>query len=237
MIKISDLQKTYNKKEVLNIPHLEINPGEVVGIVGNNGAGKSTLFKLILDLIAADKGEILIQDINVKESEEWKEFTGTYLDNSFLLDFLNAEEYFQFIGSFTNLDEETIEERIQEFKSFLGVENLDKKKYIRDFSSGNKQKAGIIGALLHHPNLLILDEPFNFLDPTSQERTNALLKAFNKKYNSTILISSHNLEHTLHICTRVLLLENGYIIKDLSGDSTLFYDKIANYFKNNSTYD
>lgn len=237
MIEVKEIIKSYNKKEVLNVPELQINQGEVIGVVGNNGAGKSTLFKLMLDLIASDQGYITINNIGVTQSEEWKNITGAYLDNNFLLDFLNAKEYFHFIGSCANLEKETVEERIEVFKSYLGIENFDENKYIKDFSSGNKQKAGIIGSLIHHPSLLILDEPFNFLDPSSQEKTKSLLKSFNKEYNTTILLSSHNLEHTLHICTRVLLLENGHIIKDLTGDSNFLYQEISNYFKNDTTYD
>ena len=230
MLSIENISKSYNKQEVLNIPKLEIGKGELIGIVGNNGAGKSTLFRLILDLIQADKGVIKLKNVAVNETEDWKNYTGAYLDNTFLLGYLSPSEYLNFVASLSGLKKEEAQERIEAFRSYLGSENLDQTKYIRNLSSGNQQKVGIAAALLNEPELVILDEPFNFLDPTAQENTKKLLARIHKNSDTTVLISSHNLEHVLNICTRVILLENGLIFKDIKGDATIYHQEIMSYF-------
>ncbi|MGL5261161.1 MAG: ABC transporter ATP-binding protein [Bacteroides sp.] len=230
MLSIENISKSYNKQEVLNIPKLEIGKGELIGIVGNNGAGKSTLFRLILDLIQADKGVIKLKNVSVNETEDWKNYTGAYLDNTFLLGYLSPSEYLNFVASLSGIKKEEAQERIEAFRSYLGSENLDQTKYIRNLSSGNQQKVGIAAALLNEPELVILDEPFNFLDPTAQENTKKLLARIHKNSDTTVLISSHNLEHVLNICTRVILLENGLIFKDIKGDATIYHQEIMSYF-------
>ncbi len=230
MLSIENISKSYNKQEVLNIPKLEIGKGELIGIVGNNGAGKSTLFRLILDLIQADKGVIKLKNVAVNETEDWKNYTGAYLDNTFLLGYLSPSEYLNFVASLSGIKKEEAQERIEAFRSYLGSENLDQTKYIRNLSSGNQQKVGIAAALLNEPELVILDEPFNFLDPTAQENTKKLLARIHKNSDTTVLISSHNLEHVLNICTRVILLENGLIFKDIKGDATIYHQEIMSYF-------
>ena len=230
MLEISNITKSYNKKEVLNIPSLKIEKGELIGIVGNNGAGKSTLFRLMLDLIAPDSGEIGSKGLLVNKSEDWKNYTGSYVDNTFLLGYLTPTEYLDFLGSLSNMTKEEIAARVDRFKNYLGSDNLEGKKYIRNLSSGNQQKVGIVGALFNNPELVILDEPFNFLDPTAQENTKKLLAKIHKDTEATILVSSHNLEHLLTICTRVILLENGVVIKDIKGDAATYQEEIMTYF-------
>lgn len=230
MLSIENISKSYNKQEVLNIPKLEIGKGELIGIVGNNGAGKSTLFRLILDLIQADKGVVKLKNVAVNETEDWKNYTGAYLDNTFLLGYLSPSEYLNFVASLSGIKKEEAQERIEAFRSYLGSENLDQTKYIRNLSSGNQQKVGIAAALLNEPELVILDEPFNFLDPTAQKNTKKLLARIHKNSDTTVLISSHNLEHVLNICTRVILLENGLIFKDIKGDATIYHQEIMSYF-------
>lgn len=230
MLEISNITKSYNKKEVLNIPSLKIEKGELIGIVGNNGAGKSTLFRLMLDLIAPDSGEIGSKGLLVNKSEDWKTYTGSYVDNTFLLGYLTPTEYLDFLGSLSNMTKEEIAARVDRFKNYLGSDNLEGKKYTRNLSSGNQQKVGIVGALFNNPELVILDEPFNFLDPTAQENTKKLLAKIHKDTEATILVSSHNLEHLLTICTRVILLENGVVIKDIKGDAATYQEEIMTYF-------
>ncbi|WP_018109710.1 ABC transporter ATP-binding protein [Bacteroides propionicifaciens] len=230
MLEINNITKSYNKKEVLNIPSLKIDKGELIGIVGNNGAGKSTLFRLMLDLIAPDTGEIGSKGLLVNKSEDWKTYTGSYVDNTFLLGYLTPTEYLDFLGSLGNMTKEEISARVDRFKNYLGTDNLEGKKYIRNLSSGNQQKVGIVGALFNQPEFVILDEPFNFLDPTAQENTKKLLAKIHSDTETTILVSSHNLEHLLTICTRVILLENGVVIKDVKGDAAVYQEEIMSYF-------
>lgn len=233
MITINQLQKQYGKQTALDINSLEIQSGELVGIVGNNGAGKTTLFRLLLDLIAPSDGQVLINEQNVAGSNHWKTMTGSYLDEGFLIDFMTPEEQFYFTGELYGLSKEQVDEKLAFFNRFMSEEIVGQKKYIRQFSTGNKQKVGIISAMIAQPSLLILDEPFNFLDPTSQILTKRMLKQENEARNTTMLISSHNLSHITEICTRIILLEKGRIIKDMTPTSSDLLE-IEQYFSVNA---
>ncbi|GAK36317.1 ABC transporter ATP-binding protein [Bacteroides graminisolvens] len=230
MITINELQKIFGEKIAVDINSYTINPGEMIGLVGNNGAGKTTLFRLILDLLKADKGNVTIKDIDVSKNEEWKTFTGAFIDDGFLIDYLTPEEYFYFVGKMNGMKKEAVDERLATFERFMNGEVMGQKKYIRNFSAGNKQKIGIISAMLHQPELLILDEPFNFLDPSSQSIIKQLLKKYNEETHATILISSHNLSHTVDICPRIALLEHGVIIKDIKNENNSAEKELEEYF-------
>ena len=235
MITISNLKKTFGEKTAVNIGDFTIHAGDLLGLVGNNGAGKTTLFRLILDLLKADEGHVELTfdetgTINPAESEEWKRLTGAYIDEGFLIEFLTPEEYFYFIGKVSGLDKATVDERLQSFEHFMNGEVLGQKKLIRDLSAGNKQKVGIISALLHRPKLIILDEPFNFLDPTSQNVIKRILVDYNRETGATILISSHNLAHTIDISPRIALLEHGVIIRDLPNEERSAEKELEEYF-------
>ena len=198
--------------------------------MGNNGAGKTTLFRMILDLIKPNEGEISISgtipadeegettDVCyiTSNTEEWKKYTGAYIDSGFLIDYLTPEEYFSFIAKIENIDIETINQRVASYEHFMNGEILGQKKLIRDMSAGNKQKIGIISALLHTPKIVILDEPFNFLDPSSQSIFKRMLKQYQQENNATVLVSSHNINHTVDLCTEIALLESGKIIQHIT---------------------
>lgn len=230
MIKIEQLQKRFGSKLAVDIAQYTIAQGDMLGLVGNNGAGKTTLFRLILDLLKADRGHVLLEGIDVSRTEEWKAFTGAFIDDGFLIDYLTPEEYFYFIGKMYGLKKEEVNERLQPFERFMNGEVMGQKKYIRNFSMGNKQKIGIISAMLHHPRLLILDEPFNFLDPSSQSIIKHLLKRYNEEHQATVIISSHNLNHTVDVCGRIALLENGIIIRDLQNVDNSAEKELETYF-------
>ena len=242
-IDIDNLKKSFEQKTALDITSFTINDGEIIGLVGNNGAGKTTLFRLMLDLLKADNGSInyttwcppdsneMPVTINPAQSEEWKKYTGAYIDTSFLIDFLTPEEYFEFIGQISGMTKEEETARLADFEQLMGGEILGQQKYIRNFSAGNKQKIGIIAALFNHPQLVILDEPFNFLDPSSQNILKKTLTEYNRKTHATILISSHNLQHTTEISSRIALLEHGRIISDLDNTEQHAEAQLEEYFK------
>ena len=230
MIQINNLQKKFGAKTAVNIDNYIINQGDMLGLVGNNGAGKTTLFRRILDLLQADRGNVTINDIDVCKSEDWKNFTGAFIDDGFLIDYLTPEEYFHFIGKMYGLKKEEVDERIAPFERFMNGEVMGQKKFIRNFSAGNKQKIGIISAMLHHPQLLILDEPFNFLDPSSQSIIKQLLKKYNEEHGATVIISSHNLNHTVDVCPRIALLEHGVIIRDIQNENNSAEKELEAYF-------
>ena len=215
MIQVTDLQKAYNGVTVLNIPVLTIPKGESFGLVGNNGAGKTTFFRLILDLIEANVGEVRIEDQKVMRNDAWKSSTGSFLDEGFLIDFLTTEEYFTFVGKLYSKTEGDIAVFLDSMKDFFNDEILGTKKLIRDFSKGNQKKIGIAAALIGDPKILILDEPFTALDPSSQIRLKRLLTDLQKAFNMTMLISSHDLNHVTEVCKRIVVLEKGKIVKDI----------------------
>ncbi|MCI6829581.1 MAG: ATP-binding cassette domain-containing protein [Prevotella sp.] len=216
MIEISNLRKSFGEKCACDIPQLSIGSGEIIGLVGNNGAGKTTLFRLILDLLKPDSGNVTLDGIDVQQSEDWKTFTGAYIDNGFLIDFLTPEEYFEFIAKVVSISKEELTERTAAFEQFTGGEIFGRNALIRNLSAGNKQKVGIISALITRPKLLILDEPFNFLDPSSQNHLKHIIEEYREATGATIIISSHNLTHTIDISTRILLMEQGEIKRDIS---------------------
>lgn len=230
MITIDKLKKNFGEKVAVDIEHYEINQGDMLGLVGNNGAGKTTLFRLMLDLLKADDGKVIINDIDVSQSEDWKSITGAFIDDGFLIDYLTPEEYFYFIGKMYGLKKEEVDERLIPFERFMSGEVIGHKKLIRNYSAGDKQKIGIISAMLHYPQLLILDEPFNFLDPSSQSIIKHLLKKYNEEHQATVIISSHNLNHTVDVCPRIALLEHGVIIRDIINEDNSAEKELEDYF-------
>jgi ABC-2 type transport system ATP-binding protein len=230
MIVINNIGKAYNGKAVVDIQQLEIKDAEIIGLVGNNGAGKTSLFRLLLDLVRADRGFITSNEKNVATTEDWKAYTSAYLDEGFLIPHLTPEEYFYFCGKLNNLSVIEVDERLKTFDAFFEGAILNNKKYIRDLSKGNQFKVGIAACLLQQPQLLVLDEPFANLDPTSQIRLIQMLKKLHEEKRMTILISSHDLNHITDVCTRILLMEKGKIIKDIKTESNTLIE-LEEYFK------
>jgi ABC-2 type transport system ATP-binding protein len=229
-INIQNLVKQYGKNTVLNIPELTIGSGELVGLVGNNGAGKTTLMRLILDLIEATEGTIEVGGMRVTEDASWKQTTGSFIDGRFLIDFYTPEEYFGFIARVYGLSKNELEGRLETYQPLMHGEILGTRKYLRQFSEGNRQKIGIIGAMLVNPKVLILDEPFNYLDPSSQMTVAKLIRQINFQLGTTVIISSHNLNFVSEISSRILLLEKGVVIKDIINEDGSAAQELEEYF-------
>ena len=215
MIKTTELSKKYGEETVLNIESLEIPKGQSFGLVGNNGAGKTTFFNLLLDLILPTTGYITNNEIRVNTSEEWKPFTSAFIDESFLIGYLTPEEYFYLIGELRGMNKADVDKFLLQFEEIFNNEIIGKKKYLRDLSKGNQKKAGIVGALIGDPEVVVLDEPFANLDPTTQIRLKKILKTLTEDKAVTFLISSHDLNHVTEVCERIVVLEKGDIIKDI----------------------
>ena len=215
MIKTTELSKKYGEETVLNIESLEIPKGQSFGLVGNNGAGKTTFFNLLLDLILPTTGYITNNEIRVNTSEEWKPFTAAFIDESFLIGYLTPEEYFYLIGELRGMNKADVDKFLLQFEEIFNNEIIGKKKYLRDLSKGNQKKAGIVGALIGDPEVVVLDEPFANLDPTTQIRLKKILKTLTEDKAVTFLISSHDLNHVTEVCERIVVLEKGDIIKDI----------------------
>ena len=236
MIKATNLTKNYGEQRAVDIPELIIPDGTILGLVGNNGAGKTTLFRLLLDLIKATDGEVGLSKpddcelMNPAQCEDWKHFVGAYVNEGFLIDFLSPEEYFLFVGKVNDIPEETVKTTIEQYTEFLTDEIIGAGKLIRDLSAGNRQKVGIVSALLAQPKIVILDEPFNFLDPSSQNKLKKLIIDYHEKTGATLLISSHNLTHTVDISTHVALMEKGKIISFIDNIDGAANKQLDEYF-------
>ena len=231
MIKTYSLTKEYGGEKVLNLSELEIPKGELFGLIGNNGAGKTTFFSLFLDLIEATSGTVEINNIMVHQSEAWKPFISAFIDESYLIGYLTVEEYFYFLGSLRGKTQVEVDSWIKAYEPFFNGEILNQKKYLRDFSKGNQKKVGIVGALIGQPEVIVLDEPFANLDPTTQIRLKSLIKEEAMNNGTTFLISSHDLTHVTEVCDRIVLLDKGTVLKDIKKTSSTLKE-LEQYFSN-----
>ena len=215
MITATNLSKVYNGVTVLHMEHLDIPNGQSMGLVGNNGAGKTTFFSMLLDLIQPTTGNIFNNEITVSQSEDWKTFTSSFIDESFLIGYLTPEEYFYFIGDLRKQNKADVDALLATFEDFFHGEILGRRKYLRDLSKGNQKKVGIVAALIGNPKVIILDEPFANLDPTTQIRLKKIIKDLTAQKETTILISSHDLIHITEVCERIVVLDRGELVKDI----------------------
>lgn len=229
MITINNLSKVYETKKVLSIENLEFPKGQTIGLVGNNGAGKTTLFSLILDLIEPSSGFVSIDGEKVNESENWKNKVGAFIDETFLIGYLTPEEYFYFLGELRGQSKANVDEFLKNFTDFFNGEILNAKKYIRDLSKGNMKKVGIIGALIGTPAIIILDEPFANLDPSTQIKLKNLIRDWSQNSDSTFLISSHDLAHTTEVCERIVVINKGELVRDIQTSPETLRD-LEQYF-------
>lgn len=233
MIQVQNLKKIYDGNTVLDIQGLEIPVGQSFGLVGNNGAGKTTFFSLLLDLIEPSEGHIETNEVIINKSENWKSFTTAFLDETFLIGYLTCEEYFYFLGELRNQTKQQVDDFLLGYADFFNNEILGKNKYIRDLSKGNQKKVGIIGTLIGNPKVVILDEPFANLDPTTQIRLKKILRTIADTKQTTLLVSSHDLNHTFEISDRIVCFERGKIIKDIDTkqysfeELTAFFDVVV----------
>lgn len=234
MISIQNISKSYGAKQVLNIENLEIPKGETFGLVGNNGAGKTTLFSVLLDLIEASTGFISIDGIKVNESEAWKTKVSAFIDDTFLIGYLTPEEYFYFIGELRGQNKNAVDDFLKQFSDFFNGEILNAKKYIRDLSKGNMKKVGIVGALIGTPEIIVLDEPFANLDPSTQIKLKNLIRDWSKNLDSTFLISSHDLAHTTEVCERIVVINKGELVRDIQTSPETLRD-LEQYFADQVT--
>ena len=229
MIDVKELSKTYKGVEVVNIPELSVGKGQSFGLVGNNGAGKTTFFRMILDLIRPTTGHVTSKEVDVRKTEDWKYYTGSFLDESFLIDYLTPDEYFDFVGSLHDYSPGDMKEFLGQFEQLFNGEIIGKKKYIRDLSKGNQKKVGIVAALMGSPEVILLDEPFANLDPTTQIRLKDILKDWKENHQLTMLISSHDLNHVTEVCERIVLMEKGDVKMDVETNASTLKE-LEDYF-------
>ena len=215
-LKVSDLQHTYpNGVVAVSNVNVEIQQGEQISVVGQNGSGKTTLVKHWNGLLKPTKGNVINNQVDVSKSEDWKSFTTAFLDETFLIGYLTPDEYFDFIGDLRGMNKADVNMFLAQFEEFFNDEVLGKKKYLRDLSKGNQKKAGIVAAMMGNPKVVILDEPFANLDPTTQIRLKKILKTLTENKEITVLVSSHDLSHVTEVCERIVVLDKGHLVKDI----------------------
>ena len=232
IIEVKNLNKSFGKKKVLNNVSLSVSEGEIVGFIGPNGAGKTTTIKLILGLQKIDSGTVVINGYDiVKDFKKAIEKVGAIVESPDLYMYLSGLDNLKMIASMYNgIDSK----RIDEIVKLVGLENRIKDK-VSKYSLGMRQRLGIAASLIHSPNVLILDEPTNGLDPEGIKELRALLKKLAKKEKMGVLISSHNLSELESFCTDVCLIKNGEILTTASIEEIRKADKSSYLFKLDKT--
>ena len=210
MIELVNVSKRYNDTTVVDNLNLKIETGEIVGIIGHNGAGKSTTMKIIAGLVEPTSGTVHVMGRDIqKEGVRIKQKIGFLPEESPLYEAMTAEQYLLFFSELYHMPRQRALKRIDQLLASLHL--AEKNKLTGEFSKGMKRKTAIARALLHDPDLLILDEPNSGLDPLTSFFIINYLKTL-KREGKTILLSAHNLFHVETICDRVGIIKNGKLL-------------------------
>lgn len=210
ILRCENLKKNFGKKEILKGVSLKLTEGDILGFIGPNGAGKTTTIKLILGLQSITSGKVFINGYDI-ETDFTKaiEGVGTIVESPDLYMYMSGYENLKLVA---NLYKNVDKQRIDEIVKLVGLENRIKDK-VSKYSLGMRQRLGIAQAILHKPNLLILDEPTNGLDPEGIKEVKTLLKKLAKEENMAILISSHNLAELDTFCNKICIIKNGEVVE------------------------
>ncbi len=225
ILEIKNLSKTFGEKKVLNNVNLSVKAGEIYGFVGHNGAGKSTTIKQVVGALSIDDGEILIDGVDItKDPVACKQIMSYVPDNPDIYDYLTGIQYLNFIGDMFGVDSDQRSEKIKTLTKTLEIDK-DLGDLISAYSHGMRQKLVIVGALLHNPKLLVLDEPFVGLDPMAAYNVKEILKEICKS-GSSVFFSSHVLDVVEKLCDEIAIIKSGVILKsgkteDVTGDESL----------------
>lgn len=225
MLKIEHLTKTYGDKVAVNDLSLEIKAGEIYGFIGHNGAGKTTTIKSVVGIHSFDSGEIYIDGISIKEDPIKAKSLIAYIpDNPDLYNYMKGVEYLEFISDIFKIDANTRKTKILEYSKLLGIDK-DLGELISNYSHGMRQKLAIVGALIHSPKLIIMDEPFVGLDPVASHELKQIMKKVCEE-GGAFFFSTHVLEVAEKLCNKVAIIKEGKIIKsgeieEVIGDTTL----------------
>ena len=208
VLEVKNIDKFFGKKQILNDISFDIEEGEILGFVGPNGSGKTTTIKIILGLQQATKGEVFINGNNIKNNYEAAiRKVGAIVESPDMYMYLSGLENLKLVANYYNISHDEIEKVVK----FVGLKDRIKDK-VSKYSLGMRQRLGIAQAILNKPNLLIVDEPTNGLDPSGIIEFRKMLKELAKKEKMSIFISSHNLAEIENICDKVLLLKEGKIV-------------------------
>ena len=242
ILECNNLQKSFGNKKIIKNVSTKLSSGEILGFIGPNGAGKTTTIKMILGLQSIDSGEVRINGLDIKKDfEKAIEKVGAIVENPDLYMYLSGYKNLKLIANlYKNIDKS----RIDEVVKMVGLEARINDK-VSKYSLGMRQRLGIAQAILHKPNILILDEPTNGLDPEGIKELRELLTKLAKEENMGILISSHNLAELDSFCTSVCIIQNGEVIstktieelkEEASSNNVIFKvdntDKVKELFEN-----
>ena len=232
LLEVKKLNKSFGKKQVLKDVSFSLNEGEILGFIGPNGAGKTTAIKCILGLQSINSGNVSINGYDiVKDFSKAISRVGAIVESPDMYMYLSGKKNLEMIA---RMYKGITKERIDEVIKLVGLEARIKDK-VSKYSLGMRQRLGIAAALIHNPNLLILDEPTNGLDPEGIKELRSLLKSLAKKNNVGILISSHNLAELESFCSNVCIIKNGEIIESTSVKEAKKTDATSYIISLNST--
>lgn len=227
-LKIQGLTKKFGEQTALNNINIEINKNEIIGLLGPNGAGKSTLMKSIVGSLKIDEGQIFLDDLDITTNEiECKKKIGFLPENNPLYLDMYVQEYLEFVGNIHKIGKETINKVIE----LVGI-TPEKNKKIQQLSKGYKQRVGLAQAILHEPDLLILDEPTNGLDPNQILEIRNVIREIGQQ--KTVILSTHIMQEVEALCSRVILIHKGNIlhnspIQEFKGKFNTLEEAFASY--------
>jgi len=211
-LQVNNLTKMFGEQTALNNINISIEKNEIIGLLGPNGAGKSTLMKSIVGALKIDNGEIIFNGKNITENEiESKKKIGFLPENNPLYLEMYVKEYLQFVANIHKIAQSRVDEVIE----LVGI-TPEKSKKIGQLSKGYKQRVGLAQAIIHQPDLLILDEPTNGLDPNQILEIRNVVKEIGQE--KTVLLSTHIMQEVEALCTRVILIHKGNILQDCNID-------------------
>lgn len=208
-IEVKNLTKRFSDKLVLDNISLKIEEGEIFGLLGPNGAGKSTLINLMVGLIKADNGDVIVGGHSINKSPiKVREQIGVVPQEIALFEALNARDNLEYWGGLYGLRGETLKKRIDEAIQIAGLEGNLKKK-VKTYSGGMKRRLNVVAAMMHRPEILIMDEPTVGVDPQSRNHIFQVVKEMNNNYKTTIIYTSHYMEEVEHLCGNIFILDLG----------------------------
>ena len=209
-VRIIGLTKSYGLQKAVDNISFDVKPGEILGFLGPNGAGKTTTMKIITDFIAADSGEVLIGGRSVTE-EKLHRHVGYLPEHNPLYDEMPVIDYLAFCGALHGLPKEQIPMRIREMVRICGLDP-EKHKRINELSKGYRQRVGLAQAMIHDPEVLILDEPTTGLDPNQRIEIRELIRSLGRQ--KTVILSTHILPEVEETCDRIVIINRGQIVAD-----------------------
>ncbi len=214
VIKLENVYKSYGKHEVLKNVNMQVNRGDIYGLIGRNGAGKTTIFKMILGLSEVNSGSVSIMDSSNKKELLANRSRVGFMVGCRFYNYMNAEKNLRYFATVKKIPKSRRKEEIDRVLEVVGLKGV--KKPVKSFSLGMQQRLGIANAILGNPEILILDEPTNGLDPQGIADVRNLIKRLRDEHGMTVIVSSHILGELEHTADRFGIVNEGYVMKEIT---------------------